>query len=394
MFVSDIQSWVLRKNQLSASEFQGLTYIAAEADGHGNYYGGQAHLVKTSGMKPRTLQRVIAQLREKDLLHSERRPCPLERGRMNDVIVLHLANSDWETPLEVDPVLEDYQRRLREAYELIEELTGPNLPVDNLVDIQPANLAGKYKTPSQNLDANLAGKSVENVSTRQKVRIYPPKMVDLPANLAGKSESALKGTARATRALKGNLLIDLNQSISQSPISSTGAREPKPAAPVTDGLIDHAPQAEICQLPAAAFLGQVRRGLTRCCQMDTSTFSDTQLTAAIEEILSRTNSAVLENPIGFCIKAIGNEPGGLPALLEAAELKACRQQVRDRRVAVPKRVKPSWCQLHNREYTSAACPVCSNPRMAALEEPQNSLPVVKSPKEDPLSGAGMPLKRP
>lgn len=362
MFVSDIQSWVLRKNQLSSSEFQGLTYIAAEADGHGNYYGGQAHLVKTSGMKPRTLQRVIAQLREKDLLHSERRPCPLERGRMNDVIVLHLSNSGWETPVVEDATVLNYQKQLREAYELIEELTSANSqPVDNLPKHLVANLAGRCETPSQNQDANLAGKSGSNVSTRQNVRIYPPKMVDLPANLAGKSEAALIGNARDAHAPMIDRLI--NPSINQSPNTSTGARDekPRPANPpaVTDVAANFYRGVNLDQLVTA------HRDSTGS---DYSGLAPEILHLMVDKVLSRAKQEPAY-PTVFVIRAFANGADELLSMAMGAYAERLGQAPTEQ-APTPARSKPMWCEIHNREFTGQACPVCSNPRLTALEQKQ------------------------
>ena len=143
------------------------------------------------------------------------------------------------------------------------------------------------------------------------------------------------------------------------------------------------------EAPRNPQVAELRRSINR--QGISHQYTDAELLDVLEMLTKRYTAVGREvsSPVGLMISAIRNEPGGLDALvLQAKEL----QHMQQAQVA-PAESKPSWCSVHNREYTSSTCPVCSNPRLVALEQAQSaSLPVINQPVA-PRSGVAWLLEQ-
>ncbi|MBF0807318.1 hypothetical protein E4U03_01625 [Rothia nasimurium] len=188
-----------------------------------------------------------------------------------------------------------------------------------------------------------------------------------------------------------------SEPISPEPIAPDApTSNPAMATPAASEPADPAPQS-----PASASPAWITRGVNHAtlrqelhqALLETTGISEKLLAQMITIVFSRATQPV-RSPQRFAYSCITKEFYELLSLAQATLAETQDPAATGATSGAPKRVKPSWCQLHNREYTSAACPVCSNPRMAALEESQNSLPVARTLKEDPPLGAGIPLIRP
>lgn len=359
----EMMVWALKKD-LKNSDFKAMIYIANEADSSGICYTGQEKLAAKSGLGLRTLQGSISRLRKMDLLHTERRPAEFARGRKVDAIILHPQNADWEIPQQLQDVEEIREfRRLRDTYEVIDD------HVDNAPDNLPAKSAGKYENPSQTQGAEFAGKSFNP----QKADVQPAKM---SRSTRKNEQPAFNRNARAF-----NPINPVNPS-SIPVLNST--QEPTVENERMDGGKTSAEEA-----PRNPQVAELRRSINR--QGISHQYTDAELLDVLEMLTKRYTAVGREvsSPVGLMISAIRNEPGGLDALvLQAKELQHMQQAQ-----VVPAEAKPSWCSVHNREYTSPACPVCSNPRLVALEQAQSaSLPVINQPAA-PRSGVAWLLEQ-
>lgn len=359
----EMMVWALKKD-LKNSDFKAMIYIANEADSSGICYTGQEKLAAKSGLGLRTLQGSISRLRKMDLLHTERRPAEFARGRKVDAIILHPQNADWELPQQLQEAEEIREfRRLRDAYEVIEE------PVDNSVSDLPAESAGRYEKPSQTQGAKIAGKSFNP----QKADVQPAKM---SRSTRKNKQPAFNRNARAF-----NPINPVNPS-STPVLNST--QEPAVENEWMDG--GKTSSEEVPRNPQVA---ELRRSINR--QGINHQYTDVELLDVLEMLTKRYTAVGREvsSPVGLMISAIRNEPGGLDALvLQAKELQHMQQAQ-----AAPAVAKPAWCSVHNREYTSSTCPVCSNPRLVALEQAQSaSLPVINQPVA-PRSGVAWLLEQ-
>lgn len=355
----EMMVWALKKD-LKNSDFKAMIYIANEADSSGICYTGQEKLAAKSGLGLRTLQGSISRLRKMDLLHTERRPAEFARGRKVDAIILHPQNADWELPQQLQEAEEIREfRRLRDAYEVIEE------PVDNSVSDLPADSAGRYEKPSQTQGAKIAGKSFNP----QKADVQPAKM---SRSTRKNKQPAFNRNARAF-----NPINPVNPS-STPVLNST--QEPAVENERMDGGKTSSEEA-----PRNPQVAELRRSINR--QGINHQYTDVELFDVLEMLTKRYTAVGREvsSPVGLMISAIRNEPGGLDALvLQAKELQHMQQAQ-----AAPAVAKPAWCSMHNREYTSPACPVCSNPRLVALEQAQTaSLPVISQPASSNSGAVG------
>ncbi|WP_237234475.1 hypothetical protein [Rothia nasisuis] len=372
-------TWAM-KQDIKGAEYKVLIQLANRCNHHGIYDAGQEVLVATTGYKERAVREAVKKLREMNLLHTERQRSEFGLGRGVDIIVLHPQVDTYTLPDYIESPEEiELLRRSRELNETTREWgISPsqalpaknagkgNMPVDNFQQ--------NDVYPSQSLQADFAGKArlTGKISSHTGTTI-PVENVILPVE----QKSALKGYARDARALKGSLLTDLNQSISQSGNTSTGARTFEQAPPVTNRLTDHESKNEICGIPTKDFIRQLRAGLARHRSIDTRSFSDEQLSIVVEEILfTRADLTKITKPVGFCINAIANEPGGILAILEAPTFRKRHQQ----QMVVEESHKHQaavqcTCPIHNLDYPSGGeCRSCAADRKAAPPEDPWSLP--------------------
>lgn len=190
-------------------------------------------------------------------------------------------------------------------------------------------------------------------------------------------------TSTRARALKGNLLTD-NQSISQSVTSSTGAREK-----MTDGLTEanqtlkNLPAQPIGAMPAQVAQLQLRTTINRTNPGLLDAVDAAILDAIMRLLVSREErrGKQVQNPVGFCIRAIANEPGGIEALTALATIERyTAQETQPASAPAPLPSAPvAFCRVHTREYTGH-CPL-------SLKEATGSLAIVNSEAPaDPEAG--------
>lgn len=165
----EMMVWALRKD-LKNSEYRILLNIANEAGSDGVCYTGQKKLAARSGLSMRTVKSSIAELRKKDLLHTERRPAEFARGRNVDAIILHPEVTAWDIPDTDDPEEIIQARELRKRYEVTE--TDEETTSDN----QGAKFAPRYETPSQTQGAKIAPSGDEPTFKVQKSVVQGAKM--------------------------------------------------------------------------------------------------------------------------------------------------------------------------------------------------------------------------
>lgn len=368
----EMMVWALKKD-LKNSEFRILLNIANEADSSGICFTGQKKLSAKSGLSIRTVKASISELRKKDLLHTERRPAEFARGRNVDAIILHPGITHWDIPQTEDLEEIEYSRQLRKQYEYIEkeDIQDP--------EFQGAKSAPRYVSPSQTQGAKYAPSEAQTTFKVQKMDVQG-------ANLSTKTEGALKGT-RARLTLNNPVI---NQSITQSANTSTDARE---ETPVTDGLMTDSKdlQGDICGVPAKIFITQLRTGLSRYNAMNTSQFAATELLQVVEEILNRTDRTKVTNPVGFCVRVIGNEPGGIPAILELIESKSRYQhnlaiEEHARRLEEQEAKTTLTCPRCDIQYPATGeCNSCAADRKA-LQTPEPPTETIYGPDGKPLRG--------
>lgn len=378
----EMMVWALKKD-IKNSEFRILLNIANEADSSGVCYTGQKKLSAKSGLSIRTVKASIAELRKKDLLHTERRPADFARGRNVDAIILHPTVTHWDVPDTDDPEEIEYSRQLRKQYEYVENEPSPE------ENFQGAKSAPKYVSPSQTQGAKSAPSGAEPTFKVQKSVVQG-------ANLSTKNETALKGTR--ARLTLNNPVID--QSITQSPNTSTGASQKEPATPVNDGVMidsNHHEDQSICGIPTHRFISQLRTGLSRYGNTSTQEFSDEQLLTVAEEVLNRTDRTRVANLVGFCVTAIGNEDGGIPAILELIESRT--RYLRHQALAEQEKAKLEaqanrliTCPVHHTQHTAGTqCSSCMADLKVATPQNPSDQPeeIIYGPDGKPLRGLAL-----
>ncbi|QRZ61781.1 hypothetical protein [Rothia sp. ZJ932] len=357
-------SWAM-KQDIKGAEYKVLLQLANRCNGRGIYSQGQEILVATTGYKERAIREAIKSLRDLDLLHTERQRSEFGIGRSADLIILHPSNNRYTLPDYIESPEEiEYLRRSRAENETFGEwgiCPSQPLPAENAGKAKEPvdNFAPKNVLPSQPLPAENAGKPNLTGTT------VPVENAILPVE----QKSALIGTARATRALKGNLLTD-NQSISQSVTSSTGAREK-----MTDGLTEANqalktyPSQPIGTMPAEVAQLQLRTAINRTTPGLLDAVDTATLDAIMRLLVSREErrGKQVQNPVGFCIRAIANEPGGIEALTALATIERyTAQETQPAYAPAPLPSAPvAFCQMHTREYTGT-CPLCLKESTGAL----------------------------
>lgn len=320
MSIAIIQ-WALQQDVKNA-EFKVLVTIASACDFRGRFDGGQRLLEKATGYSDRTVREAIKKLRSLELLHTERQYGDFVTGRQVDVIYLHPDNTRFLLPsLMQSPEEIERARLLRRKYETFDSIdVSPSQSV-------PEEISGTRSKPVDNFSKNDITPSqmvpVKTSGTADATgRIAYPTGGTLPVEnvkLPVAQKNALKGNARATRALKGNLLTDLNQSISQSVNPSTSAREKS----TTDGLTskpsfekENPPIADfIGDMPAHQAVSQLRSALHHR-KISTELIDNATLRAVIEHVVARRKDGKIQNVVGLLLTAIQREDGGLPALVE------------------------------------------------------------------------------
>lgn len=366
--------WAM-KQDIKGAEYKVLLQLANRCNHHGIYDAGQEVLAATTGYKERAVREAVKKLREMNLLHTERQRSEFGLGRGADIIVLHPGVSTYALPDYVDSPEEiELLRRSRALNETTGEWgvsPGQPLPAKNAGKAnQPVdNLHRKNVSPSQTLPAKNAGKGgLAGKIPSPTGTTVPVENVILPVE----QKSALKGTARATRALKGNLLTDINQSISQSVTSSTGAREK-----MTDGLTEanqalkNHPAQPIGAMPAAVAQLQLRTAINRTNPGLLDSVDGPTLEAIMRLLVSREErrGRQVQNPVGFCLRAINNEPGGIEALTAQVNIgRYTAQETQPASAPAPLPAAPvAFCQIHTREYTGAKCPLCAKEATGQLK---------------------------
>lgn len=379
------------KQDIKGAEYKVLLQLANRCNHHGIYDAGQEVLAATTGYKERAVREAVKKLRELDLLHTERQRSEFGLGRGVDLIILHPQVDTYTLP---DYIESPEEIELFRVSRELNETTGewgvsPSqaLPAKNAGrEGQPVdNFQQNNVSPSQALPAKNAGKA------RLTGKIPSPTGTVVPVEnkiLPVEQKSALIGTARATRALKGNLLTDINQSISQSVTSSAGAREK-----MTDGLTEanqalkNHPAQPIGAMPAEVAQLQLRTAINRTNPGLLDAVDDPTLDAIMRLLVSREErrGKQVQNPVGFCIRAIGNEPGGIEALTALAAIECyTAQESQTAAASVPLPSAPvAFCQVHIREYTGH-CLLC-------LKEATGALPTI-SPETPVDVEAGKALR--
>lgn len=424
-----IQDWAW-KQPLKAGPKLALMALADESNDQGMVFLGRSKLaMKVAGIDEtagpeevdnaaRVLRRHINVLIEENYMMTGRRQRKWSRGRAIDVIFLNVRGVEG---VQVYDSEDDVPGQLPNPFLL-------NKPVDNSENVLPDNLSGKRVSPSQDLGDNLSGKSYSETNPMS----YRTKTDVLPDKNGHEKPIALKGTRARINPLNNPSVSPVLNSTQEPPVEKTqtdgltdgltdrrnseGKFSPitsEPISPVLSApeLPGSASEAEVRvapgsaaaapQPPASEIPGWITRGVNHAtlrrqlhqAQLETTGISEELLAQMIAIVFSRATQPV-RSPQRFAYSCIAKEFYELLSLAQATFAETQDPVAAGAAPTAPKRVKPSWCQLHNREYTSAACPVCSNPRIAALEEPQNSLLVAQTPKEDPPSGTGIPLKRP
>lgn len=351
-----IQTWAW-KQPLKTGPKIALLALADESNDQGMVFLSREKLaLKIAGLDEsatfdekenaaRTLRRHVKVLMEENYIMTGRRQRKWSRGRAIDVIFLNVREVEGVT-------LYDSQD------DVPGELPNPflsNEPVDNSPNVLPDNLSGKRVSPSQDLGDNLSGKTSEPVLTGQNRTSYRTNRDVLPDNFVPEKTGALKGTrARLT----------LNNPLNPPPSSPPSPQEP----PVDNPQMEEEEEKKTSKgFTRDPLLSELRSSLHR--QKIHHTFTDTQLKAVMDMITSRYTDGgrAVKSPIGLTIFTIQNEPGGLDSLVKEATYRA--QNPAPAPDVSPQR---KWCDFHTREYTSAACPMCSNPRLANLPGERNS----------------------
>ena len=357
-----------------------LRFLAEQADDDGyiaDHAGdkGVAFIMHETCASKSTVIRTLKEFEAAGLIHREKRPYKDFGGKMTDLIVLNLSQPGTKTPWRTAKALKQIHRASRAAFGApIEDLDSYEQPVDNPVSPIGVTLTPNPETPSQQVGVSLTPNS-KIPSQQQGVTLTPKPdlgvtLTQVRCHSDTLSESALKGNARATHALKGNLLTD-NQSISQSVTSSTGAREK-----MTDGLtganqiLKNLPAQPIGAMPAEVAQLQLRTAINRSTPGLLDSVDGPTLDAIMRLLVSREErrGKQVQNPVGFCIRAIGNEPGGIEALTALATIERyTAQETQPAAVPAPLPAAPvAFCQVHTREYTGH-CPLCAKEAVGQLK---------------------------
>lgn len=331
-------TWAM-KQDVKNSMFQVLIAIANEADSEGVCFTGQAKLAYKANVTDRTLRTCISHLREMDLLHTERRTMTFGRGRKTDAIILHPEVKEHEKP----PYPAEAEERKTAARNRKKYEVTPPESVDNFL---PENFSGRNEIPSQAQPEKFSGRT-----TNRKTQVFQPENSGVSTGKI--QQTAFNRNARAFNPFNNpsNPPPSIPASSQESPVDNQQLEEEEN---VSTGFTRD------------PLISDLRRSLHR--QGIPHNFADAQLKAVVDMVTSRYVEAgrTVKSPVGLTIFTIKNEPGGLPSLVKEATYRAQNPEPVTNMSPLSSPAK-SWCDTHNREYTGARCPVCSNPRLATLE---------------------------
>jgi hypothetical protein len=293
-----------------------LVTIADKAHDDGTTPAGLEYLSYETDIPLPTLKRYMRQLREMNLLHTERREYKGFGGRLTNLIVLH----PWIEGNK--PSWYDYQK-LRAEAAVTEQKFGTEVPVENSKPTQGINLI-----PSSNSGANT--QSINPIPCAHKVSNEPTQ---------GINSDNFEGGALKERARGFNHQLINHQSISQSvkspvpvensePIDGqTEIENPKPLEPADSAQVEGSVAASQEYLHRGVDISRVRLNLIHA-GIPAAQTTDNQLIFMIDFVLDRATS-VVRYPSNFVTTALKNDWYQLVSQAEEKSLNSagavCRQ---------------------------------------------------------------------
>lgn len=271
-----------------------LVTIADKAHDDGTTPAGLEYLSYETDIPLPTLKRYMRQLREMNLLHTERREYKGFGGRLTNLIVLH----PWVEGTK--PSWYDYQK-LRAEAAVTEQKFGTEVPVENSESTQGIDLI-----PSSN--SGVDAQSINPIPCAHKVSNEPTQGIN-PDNFEG---GALKERARGFN----HQLIN-HQSISQSvkspgpvensePIDGqTEIKTPKPLEPADSAQVEGSVAASQEYLHRGVDISWVRLNLIHA-GIPAAQTTDNQLIFMIDFVLDRATN-VVRYPSNFVTTALKND---------------------------------------------------------------------------------------
>ena len=154
---------------------------------------------------------------------------------------------------------------------------------------------------------------------------------------------------------------------------------------MTDGLTEanqalkNHPAQPIGAMPAEVAQLQLRTAINRTNPGLLDAVDGPTLDAIMRLLVSREErrGKQVQNPVGFCLRAIGNEPGGIEALTAQVNIERyTAQETQPAAAPAPLPAAPvAFCQVHTREYTGADCPLCAKEAVGQLkiQEPASAV---------------------
>jgi len=272
-----------------------LVTIADKAHDDGTTPAGLEYLSYETDIPLPTLKRYMRQLREMNLLHTERREYKGFGGRLTNLIVLH----PWVEGTK--PSWYDYQK-LRAEAAVTEQKFGTEVPVENSESTQGIDLI-----PSSN--SGVDAQSINPIPCAHKVSNEPTQ---------GINSDNFEGTHvnRNTRAQINHQLIN-HQSISQSvkspgpvensePIDGqTEIKTPKPLEPADSAQVEGSVAASQEYLHRGVDISRVRLNLIHA-GIPAAQTTDNQLIFMIDFVLDRATN-VVRYPSNFVTTALKND---------------------------------------------------------------------------------------
>lgn len=365
----------LRGNQLVI-----MLAVADEADSDGVCFTGQKKLAVKARVSERTLRSTLAAMKDRGLLHTERRPAEWCRGRKTDAIILDpRALAQAGVVVAEDPEETRQRRENRKHYEVDpradDGLSEAEEPVENSDGVQPATFAGRYISPSQPEPANFAGRSDQPA----KSDVQPATFDVQPAKSDTSEAGALIGTrARLTRQSRQS------PSFIPEDAPAVDGRTDGPTGQATSQAHEPAP-ATPAKIVAGVSLRHLRAKVGQALPPGVS---DEVLERVVLIVLGRA-SRTPSSPLAFVARAVSTEPAELVSQAEAllagpvqVPAAAVDEQAWSEFVAeahaqadeLPVRT----CPIHGVDYTHQ-CPGCRSDRLAGIvpgEEP------AQAPEED------------
>ena len=271
-----------------------LVTIADKAHDDGTTPAGLEYLSYETDIPLPTLKRYMRQLREMNLLHTERREYKGFGGRLTNLIVLH----PWIESNK--PSWYDYQK-LRAEAAITEQKFGTEIPVENSKPTQGINMI-----PSSNSGADT--QSINLIPSAQKVSNEPTQ---------GINSDNFEGSALKERACGFNHQLINHQSISQSvkspepvensePIDGqTEIENPKPLEPADSAQVEGSVAASQEYLHRGVDISRVRLNLIHA-GIPAAQTTDNQLIFMIDFVLDRVTN-VVRYPSNFVTTALKND---------------------------------------------------------------------------------------